>query len=130
MKALEDYKEMKSGFSTPDGYLEGVKPRLKSIPEVRRESGPETQKSSEGFWFLVRPQLSLAASFVAMVVLGYGLFYLIQPMQKPEFNAQEQVISEPSAVTLSVPETNLTNEKIIEYLSETDLDYYYLANNE
>lgn len=123
MKDLENYKDMQSGFSTPDGYLDGIKDHLRTIPGHKTMEVLSSRHESEGFWRLIRPQLSLAASFVALIGLSFGLFYLFtQGAERQE--VQEQVISDNGETKIE-----LSNEKIIEYLSETDLDYYYLANN-
>ena len=133
MKNLEDYKTMKSGFTTPDGYFDTLKGRLLTVPE--REAMPKESVQAQaphGFWGIVRPQLNLAASFLVMIALGFGLVYLVHPAQKPaiQVQAQQQVSEDQSAEVSMTAEAPLSNEGIIQYLSDTDIDYYYLANNQ
>ena len=131
MKNLEDLKGMKSGFSTPEGYLEGLKGRLDRLPErvdVKHNENEEAVPRS--FWMLMKPQLSLAASFVLMAVLGFGLVYLVQQWKQPEVKVAASAQAQQEVV---VPErtpdnAELSDEGIIQYLSESDLDHYYLAN--
>lgn len=133
MKHLEDYKTKKSGFSTPDGYFDGLKDRLLTIPE-REETMNELiqEKNPNGFWGILRPQLNLAASFVAIMVLGFGLIYLVHPTKRPEIvkQAQEQVVEDMNVLDPIENETQLSDEGIIQYLSDTDIDYYYIANKQ
>lgn len=51
----------KAGFKVPEGYLEGLKSRLESIPERRVTLGPVQR---------MKPYLALAASFAAILIAG------------------------------------------------------------
>lgn len=51
----------KAGFKVPEGYFEGLKARLGSIPEQRTVSAPVLR---------MKPYLALAASFAAILIAG------------------------------------------------------------
>lgn len=133
MKNLEDNKTKKSGFFTPDGYFDVLNDRLLTIPNRQETINQSIQEQApRGFWGLLRPQLNLAASFVAVIVLGFGLIYIIHPAKGPAIvkQAQEQMVEDQSLVDPITSETQLSDEGIIQYLSDTDIDYYYLANKQ
>lgn len=51
----------KAGFKVPEGYFEGLRSRLNSIPEQRMSLGPVQR---------IKPYLALAASFAAILIAG------------------------------------------------------------
>lgn len=51
----------KAGFKVPEGYFEGLRSRLDSIPEQRMSLGPVQR---------IKPYLALAASFAAILIAG------------------------------------------------------------
>ena len=52
----------KPSMGVPEGYFDGLKSRLESIPSAK--------VSKPGIWAGMRPYLALAASFAAIVLIG------------------------------------------------------------
>ncbi|MBR4756773.1 MAG: hypothetical protein IK076_07515, partial [Bacteroidales bacterium] len=68
MKSEKDIFELtgRPSYGVPDGYFEGLKSRLGSISE-------EKVPAAGTAWTHVRPYLSLAAGFAAVLVAGTAI---------------------------------------------------------
>ena len=109
----------KPSMGVPEGYFDGLKTRLASIPS-QREAVPSP-------WVRVRPYLAMAAGFAAILVAGNAILRntaLSQPSGTDPFES-----SYAEMITLTSPETlydimeyeteEISEEDIINYLIES-----------
>jgi hypothetical protein len=133
LKKLDALKD-NSPYAVPEGYFEGV-------PEKLREKIIINEKQAEkNLIRILKPQLALVASFAALFLLAYSVFKVFIPekenlsLSKQEIYATlENELDDIDDATLvqyldnntkeqSYTDFNLTEQEIMEYLSEESSD--------
>jgi malate synthase len=69
----DEYKQ--NAFTVPDGYFDAIQDRL--TERIAAKLQPQLS-----WWRALRPQLAFAAGFVALIVAGYGGFYLLNNLKE------------------------------------------------
>ena len=113
--------------SVPEGYFNDLKARLSSIPDEAA--------MRPGTWSRVRPYLAMAASFVAIVVIGNAI--LKDSVKSQYYDPFSGENSYAEMLSITNPEIlyneseydmeELSDEDIINYLSESGVRTEHLA---
>lgn len=113
-----DRKENKNIYSVPDGYFNDLRSRLYTI-------AGESSTEHRGFFSSIMPYAALAASFVALVVLGNAILgstageYVTDP--ETEYYA-DLLATHPGIFyqeEYSLAEETVSEDEIIDYLIES-----------
>ena len=126
-----DHTHLKNNpFRVPHGYFDLLPQQVGE--KIAQMSAQETYEvaSTISFRKSIRPQLSLAASFVLMIGLGYGLVRLLTPYRGDTELFDTDHISLFKTYTLLQNdewEEELDSESIITFLTEHRISPYSLA---
>ena len=104
----------KNVFNTPEGYFDSLQDRL-----VERVLDAEPQQQLSWFQGL-RPQLAFAASFVALVVAGYGGVALLNNL-KPDSNPAASA-SPDDFYTSAIEMFRLDEQAVLRVIDEEKID--------
>ena len=114
--------KVKSSYYVPDGYFCGLEQRLSEIPQMQTES------RLSGFGRM-EPYLALAASFIAIFILGTVFLNKTTPGEDSDYEqflyADIIPYTDPYAIFGSdESEETITDEDLVNYLinNETTLD--------
>ncbi len=127
-----------NSFLTPDGYFEGLNKKVHL--RINKEINNPQAKNERGRWTAIRSQLALAAGFIGFAFIIYSgvHFFLGRESQKDLYNnyltefieleysnISEEILFEmiESSRLKNEEENNNMNELIIEYLSDSKIDY-------
>ena len=118
----------KPTMAVPEGYFNDLKDRLGAIPQAKTVQ--------PALWMRMRPYLAMAASFVAILLIGNAV--LRNTFSRGQ--SEDQLYSEPTyadMISLTHPEAiyqvmeyghdDLSDEDIINYLIESGTEMEYLA---
>jgi hypothetical protein len=120
----EEHKQ--NAFTVPEGYFETMQDRL--IERISVETQPQP-----GWWQALRPQLTFAAGFVALVIMGYGGLYLLNSLKETSSGAMyDDDLYAAAADMLKIDEDAvlrvLSEEKHSDSSVDTDAIINYLAD--
>lgn len=117
----------KPSMRVPDGYFDGLRSRLGSIPKAG--------EPKPGVWAGMRPYLALAASFAAIVLIGNAV--LRDTVKSPSSDPFLGEDSYADIISITNPEIlydesefdmeELSDEDIINYLIESGVRTEHLA---
>ena len=131
---LERVRQAGNPFKTPEGYFETMEDRL--MARITEESAKVDVKRP--VWRILKPALTLAATFALIFGMGYGVLSLTHTLDRGTGSleetgyatAEEELISPVSLINYyqsSLPEdTELDEDTIINYLA-SELSFSDLA---
>ena len=136
---LKEFEKLKSNehFKVPDGYFDNLPGQI-----MDKIKASEEKPEQPGLWVTIRPQLALAASFVALFMLAYTGFKLFLPEKSANTLSESEIVATleneiydlDESYMIDLIETDnkepvidnarLTKEEIMDYLMEEgdDLD--------
>ena len=127
--------EKKNIYSVPEGYFESLQTRLCAIPAQQTEVCEEPAQVVS-FWGKVSPYLTLAASFVAALIVG-SFFLGDHSSQSADFSVEDYYyadlipVTNPYAIYEDAPDTYETvqssEDDIVEYLISSGASADYIA---
>lgn len=131
IKGLPDKFKKELPFSVPESYFENFPVRLRDRLETERKPGFPGKT-----YRILRPQLAIAATFAAFIVLSYAIIKFSLDKNRQTESAQEYTeiidyyiydFDDESIMAVFTEESNLNylnhtfeEEEIINYLSEDD----------
>jgi hypothetical protein len=105
----------KNVFNAPEGYFDSLQDRI-----AERVSAAEPQQQLS--WFQVlRPQLAFAASFVALVVAGYGGVVLLNNLGAANDPVDPVSLDDFYASTIGM--YNLDEQAVLRVIDEEKIDH-------
>ena len=136
---LKEFEKLKSNeqFKVPEGYFDNFPGQV-----MEKIKASEEKPERPGLWFTIRPQLALAASFVALFMLAYTGFKLFMPEKSTNTLPESEIVAtleneiydldesymidliETGKTEPVIDNAGLTKEEIMDYLMEegNDLD--------
>ncbi len=140
LKQFEELKDNKH-FGVPEGYFE-------EFPnKIRQRISTEKSKEKVSLYKQLRPQLALAASFAALFVLAYAAFSILTPKKDYVYLSENEIITSLESDIFEIDESelitalntneevelitdyNLTEDEIIEYLTDEGEDFGTLISD-
>ena len=123
-------------FKLPEGYLDGLEDRLLArIAEEEKEAASERQRP---VWRILKPALTLAATFAIIFGMGYGVLALTHTLKRgveggDEYASAEEALIRPISFidyyqSAPVEETgDIDEETLVSYLA-SELSFADLAD--
>ena len=118
----------KPSMGVPEGYFNDLKGRLGAIPEAKTVE--------PALWMRLRPYVAMAASFVAVLLIGNAVLRNTLSGGRSDDQAYNEStyadmisLTHPEAIyqVLEYGHEDLTDEDIINYLIESGAEMEYLA---
>ena len=118
----------KDAYSVPEGYFDSLKDRLETIPHG--------QTVDSRAWMRLKPYLAMAASFVAILIIGNAVLRntaLKHQSQDQFYNedtyAELMLLNQPGTFynAMEYEHEDLSDEDIINHLIESGTEMEYLA---
>lgn len=137
LKKLDALKN-NSQYTVPDGYFEEFSEKLREKITI------DENQAERSFIQILKPQLALVASFAALFLLAYSVFKVFIPEKENLLLSEQEIYAtlenelddiddatiiqylDNNTKEQSYTDFNLTEQEIMEYLSEesSDMDLY------
>lgn len=123
-------------FKMPEGYLEGLEDRL--LSRIAAEE-PETAAAKRPVWRILKPALTLAATFAIIFGMGYGVLALTHTLDRgvdagEEYASAEEALIRPISFIDYYQSSNpvedageIDEETLVSYLT-SELSFADLAD--